>query len=40
LIAGSIPSSALGALWRLASAAQWLTTPLSPDDYLALLNPL
>jgi ferredoxin-NADP reductase len=27
-------------LRRLAGVAQWLTTPLLPDDYLALLNPL
>ncbi|MCW2915196.1 MAG: ferredoxin [Actinomycetia bacterium] len=25
---------------RVASAARWLTTPLMPDDYLGLLNPL
>ncbi|MFC5750632.1 ferredoxin reductase [Actinomadura rugatobispora] len=25
---------------RLAGAARWLTTPLLPEDYLALLNPL
>jgi ferredoxin-NADP reductase len=25
---------------RFASAARWLTTPLMPDDYLGLLNPL
>jgi stearoyl-CoA 9-desaturase NADPH oxidoreductase len=25
---------------RFASAARWLTTPLLPDDYLGLLNPL
>ena len=29
-----------GALRRLAGTVQWLTTPLLPDDYLALVNPL
>jgi ferredoxin-NADP reductase len=29
-----------GALRRLANTAEWLTTPLLPDDYLALVNPL
>ncbi|MDN3351469.1 ferredoxin reductase [Actinomadura sp. DC4] len=29
-----------GALRRLAGTAEWLTTPLLPDDYLTLLNPL
>lgn len=29
-----------GALRRLGNTAEWLTTPLLPDDYLALVNPL
>jgi ferredoxin-NADP reductase len=28
------------ALRQVAGAAEWLTTPLLPDDYLALVNPL
>src|SRR3982074_2462630 len=28
------------ALRRLADAATWLTTPLLPEDYLGLINPL
>jgi stearoyl-CoA 9-desaturase NADPH oxidoreductase len=43
VVAGvSVPGSVrwTGALRRLGSAAEWLTTPLVPDDYLALVNPL
>jgi ferredoxin-NADP reductase len=38
----TVPGSVLGptVLRRLAGAVRWLTTPLLPDDYLALLNPL
>jgi ferredoxin-NADP reductase len=39
-VSASGPARWAGALRRLGSAAEWLTTPLSPDDYLALVNPL
>jgi hypothetical protein len=35
---GTAPSATV--LQRLAGAARWLTTPLLPDDYLGLVNPL
>jgi ferredoxin-NADP reductase len=35
---GTAPWGAV--LRRLAGAARWLTTPLLPDDYLGLVNPL
>lgn len=39
---GSALGSALGSavVRRLSDAARWLTTPLVPDDYVALFNPL
>jgi ferredoxin-NADP reductase len=42
LTGAAVPGAArwAGALRRLGNAAEWLTTPLSPDDYLALVNPL
>lgn len=35
-----LPMSPLSPLSSLLAAASWLTSPLSPDDYLGLLDPL
>ncbi|PRX02725.1 UNVERIFIED_ORG: ferredoxin-NADP reductase [Actinomadura viridilutea] len=43
MTAPSTTTSDIASRWvrrRLASAARWLTTPVRPDDYLRLVNPL
>ena len=37
---GVVPASGRPSAPKLLAAATWLTTPLLPDDYLSLVNPL
>jgi ferredoxin-NADP reductase len=37
---GAVPASGRPSAPKLLAAATWLTTPLRPDDYLSLVNPL